>query len=216
MPDKAVFFKTILTVQGQEAAHLILGLTYGRNMAGGAVSSFGDLNSNRHGRCVFNVAVTRAQKSVTLVHSLHSWEITNDNLSFIKDYIRLVEDFAADERGVQFVSAPRRDGFVSSVARALAEAGIPEHRIVQGYGVTEGSVRIPIAVLSEDGRSAVLGIMCETALGRKYNYIDYNVRYHDILAARGWRLRRLGIQEWFDDGEGVIGALTALINETTD
>ena len=216
VPDKTVFFKTILTVQGQEAAHLILGLTYGRNMAGGAVSSFGDLNSNRHGRCVFNVAVTRAQKSVTLVHSLHSWEITNDNLSFIKDYIRLVEDFAADERGVQFVSAPPRDGFVSSVARALAEAGVPEHRIVQGYGVTEGSVRIPIAVLSEDGRSAVLGIMCETALGRKYNYIDYNVRYHDILAARGWRLRRLGIQEWFDDGEGVIGALTALINETTD
>ena len=61
VPEKLIFFKTIETVQGQETAHLFLSLTYGRTPEGKATNAFGQLNRDKLGKCIFNVAVTRAQ-----------------------------------------------------------------------------------------------------------------------------------------------------------
>ena len=214
VPEKTIFFRTVEKVQGLETSHLILSMTYGKAEGASSLNRFGDLNNDRYGVNVFNVAITRAQKFVTMVQSLHSYEITNPNIGFIKDYMQMVERFGEDDGEAQFVSAPVRDGFVRDVAAAVSERfGIPQDRVVTGYGVTEGSVRIPIAVLSEDKHSALFGIMCETDIGRRYNYVDYNVRYSDILSHRGWKLYRLNILDWFDRGVEMPQAMTEFIKQ---
>ena len=51
---------------------------------------FGQLNQGKLGRCIFNVAVTRAQSLVTVVHSVRAAEITGDSVSYIRDYLYTV------------------------------------------------------------------------------------------------------------------------------
>ena len=70
-----------------------------------------------------------------------------------------------------------------------------------------------LTVLSEDKHSALFGIMCETDIGRRYNYVDYNVRYSDILSHRGWKLYRLNILDWFDRGVEMPQAMTEFIKQ---
>ena len=67
--------------------------------------------------------------------------------------------------------------------------------------MTDGSVRIPIAVLSPDYKTAQLGIWCETPTKKNYNYLDYNMRYYDILENRGWKLFRVFAHEWVNNAE---------------
>ena len=83
LPEKLIFFKTIETVQGQETGHLILSLTHGKR-ENGLYMHFGQLNQGKLGRCIFNVAVTRAQNMVTIVHSVRASEKTSENDSYIK------------------------------------------------------------------------------------------------------------------------------------
>ena len=200
VPEKLIFFKTIETVQGQETAHLILSLTYGKTKEGKVSNAFGQLNRDRLGQCIFNVAVTRAQSSVTLVHSVYGREITGANVSYIRDYLLKAEQF--DKDGLdQFVSADPGLGFIASVADYIVSLGVERKRIVLGYGVTDGSVRIPIAVLSPDYKTAQLGIWCETPTKKNYNYLDYNMRYYDILENRGWKLFRVFAHEWVNNAE---------------
>lgn len=213
-PDKIIFFRTIETVQGQETDHLILSLTYGRDANGKAQNRFGELNRDALGKCIFNVAVTRAKDMVTLIHSVKPYELDSESrIGFIVDYIRLVERFAQDGKG-QFVSSKLGSGanFVADVAEYIKSLGVDENRIVVNYGVTDGSVKIPIAILNEELNAAVLGIWCELPTGKKYNYLDYNIGYFDSLKERGWRLERLSIQDWYENADAAREALGKIIN----
>lgn len=212
VPEKLIFFKTIETVQGQETAHLFLSLTYGRTPEGKATNAFGQLNRDKLGKCIFNVAVTRAQSSVTLVHSVHAYEITGVNVSYIHDYLVKAELFDRDGLA-QFVSSDPGRGFVSDVADYIASLGISRDRIVLGYGVTEGSVKIPVAVLSPDLKQAQLGIWCETPTKKDYNYLDYNMRYFDILKERGWEMYPVYAHEWVNNAEAERDNLAAAIKK---
>ncbi len=212
--EKLIFFKTIETVQGQETDHLILSLTYGVDADGNVRNRFGELNRDELGKCIFNVAVTRAKDRVTLIHSVRANQLDGSSkIGYIADYIRLVEKFAKQGKG-QFVSNPYESGahFINDVAKFIASLGISEDRIVTGYGVTDGSVRIPIAVLSEDMTRAVAGIWCELPVGKKYGYIDYNVGYFNSLTLRGWKLMRLSIHDWYDNAAAEKRALEKFIN----
>ena len=82
-----------------------------------------------------------------------------------------------------------------------------------GYGVTKGSVRIPIAVLSPDFRTAQLGIWCETPTKNNYDYLDYNMRYYNILKDRGWKLYRVFAHEWVNNAEAEKDNLAEVINK---
>ena len=119
---------------------------------------------------------------------------------FIKSYLEITEKFDKDGR-MQFISDgdTNRRGFIRSVADYIVnELGIPEERVVINCGATGGSVRVPIAILSPDMSEAQLAIFCEKpAQGR--NYIDSNIRYYNILAARGWKLHRVFIHDWVDN-----------------
>lgn len=201
--DKAVFFRTIESVQGQETDHLILSLTYGRDKNGKVQNRFGELNRDDLGKCIFNVAVTRARSSVTLVRSVEPHELdSSSRIGFIVEYMRLVKRFSVGDVD-QFVSNPIGKGgyFVKEVARYVQSLGIAPERIIIGYGVTQGSVRMPIAILTPDLKSAALGVWCELPVERKYNYLDYNLRYYNSFESRNWNLHRVSIHEWFDNNE---------------
>ena len=197
LPEKLIFFKTVETVQGQEIDHLILSLTY----SGG--SNFGDLSRKSIGGCVFNVAVTRARASVTMIHSLRPMDTTNET---VHDYLEISEKFSKDGR-MQFISSGESTNFIKSVVRFLTEeVGIDSERIVVNCGATEGSVKIPIAVLSPDGTEAKLGIFCESPHSAE-TFIDANIRYYNILKSRGWNMHRIYIHDWVDNAENEKKAL---------
>lgn len=217
VPEKLIFFKTIETVQGQEADHLILSLTYGKNKEGKPVQSFGELNrgfdnAGKLGQCIFNVAVTRARFAVTVIHSVKAEEITNPKVAYIGEYLRYVAQFSENGRA-QFMggSPSQKRGFVGQVAAFLASCGIAENRILTDCGVTDGSVKLPIAVLSEDESEALLGIWCEHPTGQDHAYLDHNKRYVDTLIQCGWRIHRIYIQDWVDNGEAEREALRRVL-----
>ncbi len=199
LPEKLIFFKTIETVQGQETGHLILSLTHGKRESG-LYMHFGQLNQGKLGRCIFNVAVTRAQSMVTVIHSVRAAEITAENVSYIRDYLETAARFAIGEGG-QFVSGKVENGFIKSVVDFILSKGIAPERVVVDYGVTEGSVKIPIAVLDENLTGAQLGIWCEKPVGGSYDFLDYNMRYPSSLEVRGWTLHRIFIHDWVDNNQ---------------
>lgn len=203
LPEKLVFFRTIESVQGQETDSLILSLTYGRDKNGALKLAFGELNRDALGKNIFNVAITRAQSKITVIHSVRANEIGgNPRIAFIKDYLMLVEQFSSGGKS-QFVQSIPEYGanFAKSVIDFIVENGIPRERIVQNYGVTDGSVKIPIAILSKDLTRADLGIWCEYPVLNKYDYLDYNVRYVRSLQTRGWNIVRIFIHEWLDNSK---------------
>ncbi len=210
VPEKLIFFKTIETVQGQEIAHLILSVTYGRSEKGELRQHFGQLNRDKLGRCIFNVSVTRAQYEITVIHSIRASEIDNEHIDYIKKYLEISSRFSKDGKE-QFVSIQPKDGFIRSVGEFIASLGISPERIVYDYGVTKGSVKIPVAVLSEDLTEAKVGIWCEKALGKDNNYIDYNMRYYGNLVARGWKLCRVYAHDWIDNAQAERNQLRSFV-----
>ena len=212
VPEKVIFFKTIEDVQGQEADHLILSLTYGKNKDGKTQLTFGQLNRDKLGKCIFNVAVTRARSSITVIHSIKPNEIdaTSSKIGYIKDYLEIVEKFAQEEN--QFVCS-EPNNFVKDVGNYILSLGyFLKDRLVYNYGVTDGSIRIPIAILSKDKTKAVLGIFCEREKDLKYNYIDYNIRYFNILKDHcGWNIHRVFASDWVNDKENVCKELKNII-----
>ncbi|MDE7107948.1 MAG: hypothetical protein K2O39_06450, partial [Clostridiales bacterium] len=214
VPDKLVFFRTIESVQGQETDNLILSLTYGRDKNGKIKLAFGELNRDATGKNIFNVAVTRAKNKVTVIHTLTARQMAgNERIAFIRNYLAGVERFAA--KSGQFVSAVPEKGehFISAVASFIESLGIAKERIVTDYGVTDGSVRIPIAVLSKDLSKAELGLWCELPVQKKYDYFDYNARYVTSLESRGWKLHKVHIHDYFDNTKAEQAAIKSVVQK---
>lgn len=214
--EKVIFYKTIEEVQGCEAEHIIISFTYGVDKNGKPHNHFGQLNRDKLGQCIFNVAVTRAQKSMTVIHSILARDINvkdNQKIAYIKEYLEISERFALEGKG-QFVSSPVEKGFFLQVAKYLMEHGIEEDRIVFNYGVTEGSVKIPLVVLEKDKQHAKFGLFLERDLNAKYNYLDYNINYYDILRNNyGWKLQRVFISDWIFNKDMVKNKIKKMIND---
>ncbi len=214
VPDKLVFFRTIESVQGQETDNLILSLTYGKDKRGKIKLAFGELNRDATGKNIFNVAVTRAKNKVTVIHTLTARQMAgNDRIAFIRNYLAGVERFA--DMSAQFVSATPEKGehFIRAVAEYVQSLGVAKERIVTDYGVTDGSVRIPIAVLSADLTRAELGLWCETPVQKKYDYFDYNARYVTSLISRGWNIHKVYAHDYFDNVMAEQAAIKAAVQK---
>jgi hypothetical protein len=206
------FYRTIEKVQGQQAEDMILSLTYGVNESGKTSQTFGELNRGKLGECIFNVAVTRARSTVTMIHSIRSEDITNENVTFIRDYLATVEQFGSeDSRG--FLSCEVGLGFISSIRDYIISLGIAPERVVVEYGVTDGSVRIPIAILNPTLDTAVLAIWCEKDLGNSCDYLDFNMRYFNTLATNGWNTYRLYAYDWVNNTQAEKEALKDAVSK---
>lgn len=213
LPEKLIFIKPIETVQGQEVAHVILLLTYGKSGTGVVRQNFGQLSRGKLGKCIFNVAVTRAQQEITVIHSIQATEITNSNIDYIKTYLETVARFARGGKE-QFVCEAPNDGFIKNVGAFLTtELKIAPDRIIYDYGVTKGSVKIPLVVLSEDLTEAVAGIWCEKDLTKEYTYADYNIGYYFSLIARGWRVIKIYAHDWLDNSQAERERLKSFFND---
>lgn len=199
--EKLIFFKTIESVQGQETENLILSLTYGKDKNGVLRLTFGELNRDALGKNIFNVAVTRAKSKVTVIHSVTPEQLAgNPRVAFIKDYLTLSAKFSQAGRG-QFVfgTPDRGKNFIDRVVKFIVSCGYEKERVVVNYGVTEGSVKIPVAVLSKDLSRAELGIWCEQPVEKRYDFFDYNLSYYRSLQGRGWNLYRIFAHDWADN-----------------
>lgn len=213
VPEKLVFYKTIETVQGQESKHTIISLTYGRNADGKVEQKFGEMNRNALGQCIFNVAVTRAQSSVTVIHSVQAEDITQTNLAFIRDYLLYVRRYCGDNIREQFVSKEFENSFMHAVGEYIISLGVARERVVYGYGGTKGSVRIPIAVLDEQLNSALLGVWCETSHRAGDDYYDCNMGRYSSLAVRGWNFVRVYAHDWVDNAKATRETIAAAVDK---
>ncbi len=198
--EKLAFFKTIETVQGRETEHMILSLTYGRRKGGEIEQSFGELNRSSLGQCIFNVAVTRAKSSITVLHSIEAEDITNENIKFIRDYLTFVRMYCGAHIKEQFTAREPENAFIRAVGEEIVACGVARERVVYGYGGTKGSVRIPIAVMSADGRRAELGVLCESVHRAGDDYYDCNEGRINSLIARGWHILRVYAHDFSDNG----------------
>ena len=186
--DDPFFYCTVETVQGQQTTDLYLSITY---------TGHSSLNQNELGNQIFNVAVSRATDSVTVIHSVATQNVKPD---YVKRYLEIAEYFSEDGNSA-FVSDKPTNDFVALLQNYIVEKyGIAKERVLCDYGATEGSVRIPLVILSPDCSSAQLGIFFEIPSGQ-YNYVDYHVRYYNILRQmRAWNLHRVFMHDWFENG----------------
>jgi len=210
------FVKNLENVQGDERDHIILSVAYGPTVATGSVPNrFGPLNTEG-GQRRLNVAVSRARKSMTVVHSLRPEDIHSETVG-----ARLLR------RYLEFARAPRvafekhspghrpnvpESPFEESVGRALEQRGFRIQRQV-------GCARywIDIAVLSEDGSSFDLGIECDGATYHSSPTArDRDWLRQEILERLGWRIHRVWSTAWLRNPASQIEALENAIREARD
>ena len=198
--DDKFFYCTVETVQGQQAADLFLSMTYTGHSA---------LGGNELGNQVFNVAVSRATDSITVIHSVKAADAKPD---YVKRYLEIVEYFNSNNHS-PFVSQEPERGFIKNVRDCiLRDFRLPPDRVICHYGATSGSIRIPIAILSPDKQAAQLGIFCEIPTGKNYDYMDYHAEYYEILESmRQWHLHRICIHDWVDNFKAEKQALGEMI-----
>ena len=89
------FVKNLENVQGDERDHIVLSVGYGPTESGRIYNRFGPIN-NEGGERRLNVAVSRARRSMTIVHSLKPEDITSESRGarLLKRYL----EFAAEPR----------------------------------------------------------------------------------------------------------------------
>ena len=120
--------------------------------------------------------------------------------------------FAQDGKN-QFVCEELNPGFINEVRKYLIELGIPEDRIVYNYGVTKGSIKIPLVILSKDYSHALCGLWCEKPTNAQFNYLDYNNNYFNILCHNnGWNLQKVNILDWYLGEENVKKTISSFVN----
>ncbi len=179
-----VFFITpVDEVQGDEMCEMILSLTYGHDADGRITQAWGHLNRLPVALYKFNVAVTRAKDNLKFVHSIRAGDIAEGKLSYIADYIKQLEALG----DTPFVSHREYNTpFVEAVGK-ICEAVVGKDRVVYNYGESTRSYRVPISILSADGQTVALGIMCEVDRAKEgFSVREYSRTCQSILAAHGW------------------------------
>ena len=203
LPER-FFVKNLENVQGDERDHMILSIGYGPTPAGAVPNRFGPIN-REGGERRLNVAVTRARKSMTVVHSLRAEDITSvqpgaRQLRRYLEYVRNPERaFESETTGTGEPESP----FEEAVLAALRSRG---HRVDAQVGVS--GYRIDLAIRSEDGERFDLGIECD---GLTYHSSptarDRDWLRQQVLEGLGWSIHRVWSTAWVRDPETEIVAV---------
>ena len=203
LPER-FFVKNLENVQGDERDHVVLSIGYGPTPAGAVPNRFGPINQEG-GERRLNVAVTRARKSMTVVHSLRAEDITSGQpgarqLRRYLEYVRNPE--RAFESEVTSTGEPESP-FEEAVLAALRSRG---HAVEAQIGVS--GYRIDLAIKSEDGEGYDLGIECD---GVTYHSSptarDRDWLRQQVLEGLGWRIHRVWSTAWVRDPETEIVAI---------
>jgi very-short-patch-repair endonuclease len=190
------FVKNLENVQGDERDHMILSIGYGPTVGSGQVPNrFGPINQEG-GERRLNVAVTRARKSMMVVHSLRPTDIRSDQkgprllrryLEYVADPVRAFESEATVDSAAETESP-----FEQAVLGALVSRGYRVDRQVGVFGY-----RIDLAVLSEDGSAYDLGIECDGAMYHNTPAArDRDWLRQSVLEGLGWTIHRVWSTSW--------------------
>ena len=210
------FVKNLENVQGDERDHIILGIGYGPTTGSGAVPQrFGPI-SNEGGERRLNVAVSRARRSMTVVHSLRAEDINpegakNKGPRLLRRYLEYVRNpTGAFESSVDANPEVEPDSpFEGEVRRALEQRG---HRVVSQVGVS--GYRIDLGIKSENGMYFELGIECD---GATYHSApaarDRDRLRQNVLEGLGWRIHRVWSTSWVRDPGKEIAAIERSLDE---
>ncbi|MCY4523092.1 MAG: DUF3320 domain-containing protein [Caldilineaceae bacterium] len=203
LPER-FFVKNLENVQGDERDHMILSIGYGPTPAGAIPNRFGPINRDG-GERRLNVAVTRARKSMTVVHSLRAEDITSRQpgarqLRRYLEYVRNPEGaFESEVTGTGEPESP----FEEAVLAALRKHG---HRVDAQVGVS--GYRIDLAIRSEDGERFDLGIECDGATYHSSPTArDRDWLRQQVLEGLGWRIHRVWSTAWIRDPETEMAAI---------
>ena len=193
------FVKNLENVQGDERDHVVLAIGYGPLKEGGPTPNrFGPINWEGGGRRL-NVAISRARRTMTLVHSMKASDVTSetDGARLLKAYLEYAAspvDFFAKEVQTSSGGEPESP-FEVSVIAALRERGF---RVDSQVGVA--GYRVDIGVLSEDGSRYILGIECD---GYTYHATpaarDRDWLRQSILEGLGWKIHRVWSTAWIQN-----------------
>ena len=204
------FVKNLENVQGDERDHMILSIGYGPTPAGAVPNRFGPINQEG-GERRLNVAVTRARKSMTVVHSLRAEDITSTSpgarqLRRYLEYVRNPE--RAFESEATSTGEPESP-FEEAVLAALRSRG---HAVDAQIGVS--GYRIDLAIKSEDVVGYDLGIECD---GVTYHSSptarDRDWLRQQVLEGLGWRIHRVWSTAWVRDPTTEINAIEQALQQ---
>ena len=209
LPER-FFVKNLENVQGDERDHMILSIGYGPTPAGAVPNRFGPINQEG-GERRLNVAVTRARKSMTVVHSLRAEDITSTSpgarqLRRYLEYVRNPE--RAFEPEATSTGEPESP-FEEAVLVALRSRG---HAVDTQIGVS--GYRIDLAIKSEDGVGYDLGIECD---GVTYHSSptarDRDWLRQQVLEGLGWCIHRVWSTAWVRDPTTEISAIEQALQQ---
>ena len=203
--EERFFVKNLENVQGDERDHMILSVGYGPTPEGRMPNRFGPINQ-AGGERRLNVAVTRARRSMTVVHSLLPKDINapSPGARQLRSYLEYVQD---SERwglnaGVAGTGEPESP-FEEAVRAALRKRG---HNVESQVGVS--GYRIDLAIRSSDGAAFDLGIECDGATyHRSPAARDRDWLRQRVLEGLGWRIHRVWSTAWIKNPEGEIKAV---------
>ena len=208
--DERFFVKNLENVQGDERDHMILSIGYGPTQSGAVPNRFGPINQTG-GERRLNVAVSRARKSMTVVHSLKAEDITSHStgarqLRRYLEYVRNPE--TALEAEVTGTGEPESP-FEEAVLTALRKRG---HKVASQVGVS--GYRIDLAIRSENGEGFDLGIECD---GATYHMSpaarDRDWLRQKVLEKLGWRIHRVWSTSWNRNNEAEIAAIEEALQQ---
>ena len=192
LPER-FFVKNLENVQGDERDHMILSIGYGPTASGAVPNRFGPINQEG-GERRLNVAVTRARKSMTVVHSLKAEDITSRSAGArqLRRYLEYVRNpdqaLDAEVTGTGEPESP----FEEAVREVLRSRG---HLVESQVGVS--GYRIDLAIRSEDGNRFDLGIECDGATYHSSPAArDRDWQRQRILEGLGWRIHRVWSTAW--------------------
>ena len=192
--------------QGREWDYVFLSTTFAPDQNGTLSMNFGPMNRAAAGNRL-NVMITRARKQNTVVTSLKASQFSGElsaGMSDLRDYIA----FARGERNSAAQAekrAERQKDILCAVADALRQRGYS----VQ-IGIGSSRCQVDLGIVSKDGRRYLLGIRLDNE-DDAISIRDWEITFPEALQARGWTLYRLYTLNWYQDAEGEMRKIEALL-----
>ncbi|MBK7876333.1 MAG: DUF3320 domain-containing protein [Planctomycetes bacterium] len=191
------FIKNLENVQGDERDHVILSVGYGPTKATGVVPNrFGPVNvEGGHRR--LNVAVSRARRSMTVVHSLRAEDIRSS---------RRAQGYSADTWSTfRVATRPLRCDHQRYFRRCRVRSRT-QWAVRSKSGLRHpasgrcAKYSIDIAVRSEDTDGFDLGIECDGATYHSSpSARDRDRLREEVLKRLGWRIHRVWSTAWIQN-----------------
>ena len=198
--DEPVFVKNLENVQGDERDIILFSVGYGPDKKGKVSMNFGPLNQNG-GERRLNVAISRARYSMKVFSTMDSSRIdlqrTGANgVLALKRFLEYAETGVLPRRA-SLEKAPE----VSEICRKVCER-IRDKGFDVRSNVGRSMFKLDVAVVDKsDPNSYCLGILID---GENQYAVptarDREIVRPSVLSNLGWRIVRLSVQDWVENG----------------